>query len=213
LQLWTGLIITLACSACGGGTGPEPDDVFDWPGAYAGSLRVEAWQPLCGTDGCPGRPARTDCFVSLELVPVSDSGLTGTLELSRCVEVYRDADWTPPRVPFLRMGSFGAIEGKFFLYEDPTLPPWVSAVYSGGGAPAALAEVVGCSPRGTWERWFVGLQAYRDGPDSPKVETILGKLQYLVEGTRFEVGDVPLTCAGVDVRLSLVLLVEKVSRN
>lgn len=210
-RLWTGLIGTLMWTACGGGTGHEPDDVFDWPGAYAGSARVEAWQSLCGLDGCPTKPhSRTECAVSLELVPVGDSGVTGTLELSRCVEAYREPYWAPPRVPFLRVGTFGVIEGTFVLSEDPDVLPWVGTVYSGGGEPAALAEAVGCSPRGKWQRWLVGLQPYRDGPDSPEVETILGKLQYSLGDTHSEVGYVPLVCAGLDVRVSLELLVEKV---
>ena len=125
---WTGLITTLMCTACGGGTGPEPDDVFDWSGAYAGSARVEAWQAQCGLEGCSSEPhSRTFCVVSLELVPAGDSGVTGAMELSRCVEAYRDPYWTPPRIPFLRMGSIGAIEGNFVLSDDPYIP-WVSAI-------------------------------------------------------------------------------------
>ena len=206
-----GLLTLLVCAACGGGTGPEPEEVFDWPGAYAGKATVQAWpQVACGPEGCDPEPlAATECTVSLELVPGADSGVTGVLELSRCVEWYRDPDWTPPRIPFLRMGSFGAIEGKSFPAKDP-LMPWSGMVYAGGGEPLVLADGVGCTPRGTWQSWFLGLHPYQDGPDPSAVETMLGTLQYFVEGTDSRVGEVPLTCAGVDVQLSLVLLVEKV---
>jgi hypothetical protein len=122
----------------------------------------------------------------------------------------REPYWTPPRIPFLRVGSFGAIGGKFSLSDHPDILPWVSAVYSGAGEPAALAEVFGCTPRDPWQRWMVALQPYRAGPDPPQVETILGTLQYVLEDTHSEVGNVPLSCAGVDVRLSLQLLVQKV---